>query len=803
MKRGGCGGTCGGLRFLRVVVAEAHARRRGDGARMGAYSYAYSTELESQTTRADAKARRPKDPSALEAELGREAARAFDAPLARSVRAYMKAYEAGSERADDVTRTDADPVKELERLGGGLESRWSSAAIGKVVNGKFKQLTNEIDADLEGQVERVVGVRPDLAGIPGSDAALEAASKRTVELMQGVMPDAHARMSAVVLEGYRAGSANDVIARRLEEVAGIGRRRAAFVARNEAGNLYAAHTELRHRDLGITHYIWRTSMDERVRPSHAAHEGKRYAWDDPPDDTGPPGADYNCRCTAEPDLESALGDLEGDEPDPEEIPVEARLKGWRKELGWKQGDLADRLGRSKAYVSKLERGLAELDAQDRRRLRAALSGEGLDEAALDALLGTVEGIAPDVVDPAAEAVAALVAPPAENLGVTGAPVMSSREAIDRLKAATGPTRGAELSKGAGGNYFASFDEVEELIHARRDLELKRFSGKGASPKTIKAAKAKRLDLEAKAKATRAEILKLNRERDTRKYLASKPRIAELKEALKVYDDAVEAMGFEIDGLEGGVDFDALVKSLASETVDSTPLDYQTGRWRKDSGRLLPEGKARDFTETWDPKAKAKKIPQDGIEGVEDFAEMFGDARGKKYARGELPQLKVGSDRDRAYQQGDIAYINIGRGPDRKSTMYHEIGHYIEAQNDVLAEAAQRSVVGRAQRSKASVEKIYASSRNSAERGFVSISPANRYVGKIYTQDPRLLSFSGGKFAPDMSLKGSDYRWDDLVATEFTTVAIQEFVSPARAKALHDKDPDMFWHVVAMSRGDLR
>lgn len=48
-----------------------------------------------------------------------------------------------------------------------------------------------------------------------------------------------------------------------------------------------------------THYLWRTRRDGRVRPEHAANEGKIFAWDDPPP-TGHPGGDYGCRCTAEP-----------------------------------------------------------------------------------------------------------------------------------------------------------------------------------------------------------------------------------------------------------------------------------------------------------------------------------------------------------------------------------------------------------------------------------------------------------------------------------------------------------------------
>ncbi len=64
-------------------------------------------------------------------------------------------------------------------------------------------------------------------------------------------------------------------------------------------------SEEEQRAQGFTHYIWRTQGDEKVRPEHAANDGQVFAWDDPPP-TGHPGADYGCRCWAQP--------LDGAEP---------------------------------------------------------------------------------------------------------------------------------------------------------------------------------------------------------------------------------------------------------------------------------------------------------------------------------------------------------------------------------------------------------------------------------------------------------------------------------------------------------
>ena len=55
----------------------------------------------------------------------------------------------------------------------------------------------------------------------------------------------------------------------------------------------------RQRTEGVTHYIWHTEGDDRVRPDHAANDGKIFRWDDPPS-TGHPGDDFNCRCRGEP-----------------------------------------------------------------------------------------------------------------------------------------------------------------------------------------------------------------------------------------------------------------------------------------------------------------------------------------------------------------------------------------------------------------------------------------------------------------------------------------------------------------------
>ena len=61
----------------------------------------------------------------------------------------------------------------------------------------------------------------------------------------------------------------------------------------------AGINERRQRELGVTHYIWRTLDDPKVRTAHAERDDRLFSWDNRFSD-GHPGHGYTCRCFAEP-----------------------------------------------------------------------------------------------------------------------------------------------------------------------------------------------------------------------------------------------------------------------------------------------------------------------------------------------------------------------------------------------------------------------------------------------------------------------------------------------------------------------
>ena len=65
-------------------------------------------------------------------------------------------------------------------------------------------------------------------------------------------------------------------------------------------------SEFRQDDIGIDSYGWLSRRDGDVRETHASNDGFTFMWALAPIETGHPGADYNCRCIAEPDLSESL-----------------------------------------------------------------------------------------------------------------------------------------------------------------------------------------------------------------------------------------------------------------------------------------------------------------------------------------------------------------------------------------------------------------------------------------------------------------------------------------------------------------
>lgn len=132
------------------------------------------------------------------------------------------------------------------------------------------------------------------------------------KLITNMTEEAINRVERDVLLNFSQGMRWEENAKQIEKYIdadrGTVRNRAKLIARDQTNKLNGQLNELRQAEIGVDRYIWRTSLDERVRESHRALEGKVFKWSEPPAG-GHPGQPINCRCTAEPYL---AGLIEGE-----------------------------------------------------------------------------------------------------------------------------------------------------------------------------------------------------------------------------------------------------------------------------------------------------------------------------------------------------------------------------------------------------------------------------------------------------------------------------------------------------------
>ncbi len=158
------------------------------------------------------------------------------------------------------------------------------------------------------QVKATLGVDPFIAD-RRIVALMEAFVDANVGLIRGLTDDVAARVEKSALIAVQDAKLYTDYADELQAKFGFADARAELIARDQIGKLYGQSNAARQRELGVTHFFWRTSNDDRVRDEHDALNGERFSYDDPPSE-GLPGEAVQCRCSAEPDFTPIFAELE-------------------------------------------------------------------------------------------------------------------------------------------------------------------------------------------------------------------------------------------------------------------------------------------------------------------------------------------------------------------------------------------------------------------------------------------------------------------------------------------------------------
>lgn len=135
---------------------------------------------------------------------------------------------------------------------------------------------------------------------------LQLFSVQNAQLITSIPEQELDRVAGIVERGLQQGVRHTELIKDIQKTFGITHRKARLIARDQTAKLNSSLTRLRQESVGVEEYIWQTSGDERVRPTHRANDGKKFRWDKPSPITGHPGHDVNCRCIARPVLDKLL-----------------------------------------------------------------------------------------------------------------------------------------------------------------------------------------------------------------------------------------------------------------------------------------------------------------------------------------------------------------------------------------------------------------------------------------------------------------------------------------------------------------
>jgi SPP1 gp7 family putative phage head morphogenesis protein len=249
-------------------------------------------------------------------------------------RAYRPLLDALPRLVDAVqaqrsgTRQDAGPVDDAARLVRDGQQEFSGEFATKARSAGAAAAQN-IAAHTKQKLRRHLDEAPDrrinairLTDSPRLKPLIDAFVAENVALIKGISPRLAADVQGIVVQGLTNGVPAARLAEQIRERMNMSARRAELIAIDQIGKLDGKLTEQRHRDLGITHFTWRSSEDERVRgnpegkypranPSHWYRNGKRYAYADPPrgknGEMELPGTPPRCRCWQDPDLSTING----------------------------------------------------------------------------------------------------------------------------------------------------------------------------------------------------------------------------------------------------------------------------------------------------------------------------------------------------------------------------------------------------------------------------------------------------------------------------------------------------------------
>jgi len=162
------------------------------------------------------------------------------------------------------------------------------------VNARDRDTWRALGNEISKQLHR------DIANAPIGDPIRQLLEEQ-VSLIRSIPIEAAQRVHDLTLKGLEDSTRAAEIKAEIMRSGEVTESRATLIARTEVSRTAAILTQSRALYVGSEGYVWETSRDGDVRPSHREMQGKLVRWDSPPTldkMTGHAGCFPNCRCWA-------------------------------------------------------------------------------------------------------------------------------------------------------------------------------------------------------------------------------------------------------------------------------------------------------------------------------------------------------------------------------------------------------------------------------------------------------------------------------------------------------------------------
>jgi SPP1 gp7 family putative phage head morphogenesis protein len=198
---------------------------------------------------------------------------------------------------DYVSKFNSAFSNRFDQLADEYAGRW----VGKASEAHKKAFVREIDSKIGINLSSLLARKQDRVV-----SVVKTRIKENSDLIKSLSGDFKEQAREAIHETLLEGNNTESLRAKLEHIEGVTESRAKLIARDQTQKVFSDLNQARQRDIGVKGYFWRGTNDGRERDTHIENNDKRFTWDNPPAETGHPGEDIQCRCTADPDLEDLL-----------------------------------------------------------------------------------------------------------------------------------------------------------------------------------------------------------------------------------------------------------------------------------------------------------------------------------------------------------------------------------------------------------------------------------------------------------------------------------------------------------------